>query len=217
MKPAIHHHPDPATLLAYAAATLTEPLAAVVAAHVAFCPRCRQEVADLELVGAALLGTAAAVDDAAPLTAPKRRSATGGASMIATSHSASERLPGTIASFYGLSLDTVPWRRLAPGVWHHRLALRDPGAGDLRLLRIGAGRAMPEHGHGGEELTLVIEGAYADVTGTYRRGDIQDVGEGVEHRPVVTADAECICLIASERQARFKSLGARLAQSWTRM
>ena len=133
---------------------------------------------------------------------------------IAQSH---DRLPAPIAATYGLSLDSIPWKRLGPGVWHHRLALRQEGDGDLRLLRIAPGRKMPDHGHGGAELTLVIEGSYSDVTGKYRRGDIQDVDEGIEHQPIVDKDGECVCLIASEHPARFKSLVGRLTQPWTRM
>ena len=76
---------------------------------------------------------------------------------------------------------------------------------------------MPDHGHGGSELTLVLDGAYADETGEFRRGDIQDVDDEVEHRPVADKELGCICLIASERPARFKSLVGRLMQPWTGM
>lgn len=76
---------------------------------------------------------------------------------------------------------------------------------------------MPDHGHRGAELTLVLEGAYSDVTGVYRRGDMQDVDEAVEHRPVADKSAERVCLIASERPCRFKVFIGRLTQPWTGM
>ena len=76
---------------------------------------------------------------------------------------------------------------------------------------------MPEHGHGGTELTLVIEGAYGDDTGRYGRGDVQEVDGSIEHQPVADAELGCICLIASEQPARFKTLIARLVQPWTGM
>jgi putative transcriptional regulator len=125
------------------------------------------------------------------------------------------RLPAPVAAAYDLDLDRVPWKRLGPGVWHHRLALRNRSEGDLRLIRVAAGRAVPEHGHGGTELTLVIEGVFEDATGQYRRGDIQDVDDSIDHQPIVSPDGECICLIATERPARFKSLLGRLSQTWT--
>jgi putative transcriptional regulator len=61
----------------------------------------------------------------------------------------------------------------------------------------------------------MLEGSYSDVTGEYRRGDVQDVDEEVEHQPVVGEDGHCICLIASDRPARFKSLVGRITQPWT--
>ena len=128
-----------------------------------------------------------------------------------------DMLPEPIARQYGLTFDSIPWKRLAPGVWHHRLPLSPGVKGDLRLLKIVAGRQMPEHGHGGEELTLVLEGAYADDSGQYCRGDVQDVDDEIEHRPVADRNTGCICLIASERPAKFKGIVERLLQPWTGM
>ncbi len=216
MSTVITHHPDSTTLLSYAAATIAEPLAAVVAAHLSMCPRCRAEVADLELLGAAIMLSAPDCSSGAALKVPARPADVAKLADGRVAHS-NDRLPAPISAAYALSLDSIPWKRLGPGVWHHRLALRQEGDGDLRLLRIAPGRKMPDHGHGGAELTLVIEGAYRDVTGQYRRGDIQDVDEGIEHQPIVDTDGECICMIASEQPARFKSLVGRLTQPWTRM
>ena len=80
--------------------------------------------------------------------------------------------------------------------------------GQLKLLRIGAGRAMPEHGHGGEEITLVLKGAYRDHMGRFARGDVADLDEDIEHKPVVEQDGDCICLVATERR-RASSLWPR--------
>jgi putative transcriptional regulator len=76
---------------------------------------------------------------------------------------------------------------------------------------------MPDHGHGGGELTLVLKGAYADETGEYRAGDVQDVDEDVEHTPVADPVAGCVCLIASEKPARFKGWIGKLLQPLTGM
>ncbi len=216
MSTVIRHHPDSTTLLSYAAATIAEPLAAVVAAHLSMCPRCRAEVADLELLGSAIMLSSPGRSVGAALKVPARPAdvATQNTQRIAHSN---DRLPAPIAVTYALSFESIPWKRLGPGVWHQRLALRQENDGDLRLLRIAPGRKMPDHGHGGAELTLMIEGSYSDVTGTYQRGDIQDVDEGIEHQPIVDTGSECVCLIASEHPARFKTLVGRLTQPWTRM
>ena len=128
-----------------------------------------------------------------------------------------ERLPGPIALAYGLTYADIPWKRLGPGVMHHRLPLSEGTTGDLRLLKIGPGRQMPDHGPGGAELTLVLAGAFSDATGHYGFGDLQDVDESVEHTPLTDDVTGCICLIASERPARFKSFVGRLMQPLTGM
>ena len=211
----IRHHLDPSTLMAYSAGTLDEALAAVVASHIDLCPECSGAADDLDLFGAAVLeafpsagGAAVAVPESTKVPRAK---------IAPQSRAVGDGLPGPIAAAYGLTLASVPWKRLGPGVWHHRLALREGGQGDLRLLKIGAGRTMPDHGHGGAELTLVLDGAYSDATGEFRRGDVQDADDDIEHQPMADKDGGCICLIASERPAKFKSFLGRLSQTWTGM
>ncbi|HQX84390.1 MAG TPA: cupin domain-containing protein, partial [Aestuariivirga sp.] len=85
-------------------------------------------------------------------------------------------------------------------------------SGKLFLMRIAPGTAMPEHGHGGEEITLILSGAYNDRFGRYARGDVADLDESIEHQPIVEKDSACICLVATEAPTRFKSWPARLLQ-----
>lgn len=210
-------HPDPSTLMSYAAGSLAEPLAAVVAAHLDMCPACRTEVLDLEVVGAVLFADTPPSTQRLSTARMPERPSEGGLPLPRRHADPSGKLPRTLASTFALSFETIPWKRLGPGIWHLRLPLSAGSAGDLRLLKIGPGRVMPDHGHGGAELTLVLEGAYSDETGCYLRGDIQDVDETVEHTPISDKDVGCICLIASERPARFKSLVGRLMQPWTGM
>lgn len=215
MSTQINRHLETATLMSFAAGSLAEPLAAVAAAHLAVCHHCRAELADMELLGACLLGAREnqPVHGGVRIPAMPREPSR----PVAFARAPHDRLPAPLAHRYGLSLETVPWKRLGPGVWHHRLALSDGVEGDLRLLKISAGRRMPEHGHGGTELTLVLDGAYGDETGTYRTGDVQDVAEDLEHTPIADKDVGCICVVASERPARFKGLFSRLLQPLTGM
>jgi putative transcriptional regulator len=126
-------------------------------------------------------------------------------------------VPVPLRKLLGTYLDDVRWGRLGPGVWHHPLPLSNGTSGDLRLLRVAAGRAMPEHGHGGAELTLMLRGVYNDRFGRFATGDIADLDADVVHRPVVEAGEDCICLVASEQKARFKGLISRLVQPLTGM
>ena len=217
----IKHHPDAATLMSYSAASLPEPLAAVTAAHVSMCRKCQDEVKSLEMLGGLLLQQQPAVGIDVMKTPPAPTSVqeeSDGRTNRGAGHSPDcEMLPKPVAHHFDLSADTIPWRRLGPGIWHYQLPLSNGTEGDLRLLKISAGRKMPEHGHGGSELTLVLSGAYADETGRYTRGDMQDLDDDVEHQPVADKETGCICLIASERPAQFKGVVYRIAQYWTGM
>ena len=202
----ISRHLDTVTLMSFAAGGVSEPLAAAVSAHVSMCAACRNELRDMELIGAALLGAS-----------PALRAEGGGVAMLGRPREplvpgsgprrpseSEDDLPMPIAQKYGLALDDIPWQRLGPGVWQHRLALSPGVEGELYLLKLAPGCRLPVHGHDGSELTLVLTGAFADTTGEYRRGDVQDVDDETEHQPVADKELGCICLIASERPARLK-------------
>jgi putative transcriptional regulator len=205
----LQHHPDISTLMSYAAGSLGEALSAVVIAHIVRCPACRADMRRLETLGATLLGEAGS----APVGEPPDVSAT----IRESAPRIGDRIPDPLGIVLAGGLSTFRWRWLGPGVHHHRLPLSVGAAGDLRLLKIAPGRQMPAHGHGGAELTLVLEGAYHDETGRFGPGDVEDVDGATEHQPVADATTGCICLIASERAARFKGLLGRLVQPLTGM
>lgn len=204
----IAHHPDPATLMSYAAGSLAEPLSAVVASHAELCPACREDVRRLEALGAAIL------ERVEPVAAPAPDLCEGEAlpRRLANTVRSDGVLPASIARLVGGGLDKVHWSAVAPGVQQYKLPVSNPSEGLLVLLKIGAGKRIPEHGHGGSELTLVLTGSYSDATGRYGRGDVADLDEDIEHQPVVDPDDECICLIASETKAKFKGMLPRLLQ-----
>jgi putative transcriptional regulator len=197
---AISRHPDTATLMSFAAGSLPEPLAAGVAAHVSMCAGCRDELRDMELIGTELLRATPAVsahaDGPTMPGRPPEPVAPAGRGKRA------DKLPAPLTHRYGLALDDIPWRPLAPGVWHHRLALSPGVEGDLRLFKVAAGCKIPMHGHGGMEITVVLDGAFTDETGEYHRGDVLDLDEETAHEPIADKELGCICLIASERPIR---------------
>ncbi|MGD9784149.1 MAG: ChrR family anti-sigma-E factor [Hyphomicrobiaceae bacterium] len=209
----ITHHPDHATLMSFAAGSLPEPLSAVVASHAAVCPACRADIALLETLGGALVSRLenAQVDRDPPRLVPD---AVSEPRQVAASRSSAE-VPAPIAAIVGTDLDAVRWKRLAPGIWHHRLPLSRGVTGDLRLFKVAPGQTMPDHGHGGAEMMLMLRGSYSDCFGTFRPGDVADLDEDCEHQPVSDPDVGCICLIAAVGKARYKSLLARLVQPFT--
>jgi putative transcriptional regulator len=209
----IRHHPDHATLMAFAAGTLGEALSAVVATHAELCAGCRRELKRMDMIGAALLGGL----EGSAVSAGGARTALGRREAHALRPPAVEGLPQPLARLLGRPLADVGWKRLGPGVRSAKLPLSKGAGGDLRLLRVAPGRAVPDHGHGGAELTLVLSGAYTDRLGRFGPGDVADLDEEVEHKPVADAGEDCICLVASERAIRLKGVLGRLLQPLVRM
>jgi putative transcriptional regulator len=79
------------------------------------------------------------------------------------------------------------------------------------LLYIPAGQAMPEHGHRGMELTLVLKGAYRDETDRFARGDVEFADQDMDHTPI--AEGRGLHLPCRHRSApAFKGLLPRIAQ-----
>jgi putative transcriptional regulator len=204
----ITHHLDDATLVSFAAGTLPDALAAVTAGHIAMCPRCRRELAMLEDVGAILMSELRPAALELPLPAMPQETPV---QAVSPSMRPGE-IPEPLASLIGQGLDDIRWRWIGPGLWHRPLQIRGKGA--LQLLKAAPGASVPEHTHGGDEMTLVLRGALADETGRYGPGDVADLDEEIEHLPVADEKNGCVCVIANEYPTRFRGLLARLMQPW---
>lgn len=63
-----------------------------------------------------------------------------------------------------------------------------------RLLKLPAGWRAPEHTHGGDEITLVLQGSFRDEVSRYAVGEVCHAASGHLHAPVVDSDEDCICL-----------------------
>jgi putative transcriptional regulator len=210
-----NHHPEPDTLMAYAAGTLPNVISCVVSCHLSLCRECAGHVSWLSKVGGVLLEKV----EAAPAAPGVMESAA--ARWLADGRTAPDTdrnpepqgsdpvLPKPLARYLGMSVDQVPWKTVVKGVRQHWVKLpRETGT--IRLLRLTPGKELLEHTHTGMELTMVLQGVYGDHTGEYRRGDIIEWTEGTLHQPRAGGDVECICMIGSENTPYFSRLIARL-------
>jgi putative transcriptional regulator len=118
--------------------------------------------------------------------------------------------PTPLQDYVGGDLDAVEWRRIGGGVSQAVLETSDRAT--VRLLRIPAGVAVPDHGHRGMELTLVLQGAFRDDTDRFGPGDIEVANEEMVHQPVAEAGLDCICLSATDAPLRFSGILPRMAQ-----
>lgn len=207
----IAHHPDITTLMAFSAGTLDEPYAVVVSTHLALCEACRDVVRRTDLVGGALLE----IETPAPLAPDaldRLLDATADDVRAPVEPPATTTVPTPLARYLPGGLDSVHWKFSGPGVATADLKSDRSGKSRLLLLRVGAGRRVPEHGHGGHELTLILQGAYEDRFGVFAEGDLADHDEDVEHQPVARPGVDCICLVAVDARLTFRSRLIRTLQ-----
>jgi putative transcriptional regulator len=210
------HHPGADCLMSCSAGSMPEAFAAVMATHMTMCPQCQADLAIMEHIGTALFDQLAPspVEASAPVGALRSLEAEVELPPKAEA-AASSDVPATLVAAVGTQLDNVSWTRVAPGVWQHRIDLSAGARGELRLIKVAPGQALPEHSHNGSEMTLVLRGSYSDITGVYNVGDVADLDEDVTHKPVADALEGCICLIATLGRLKFKSPLARLVQPLT--
>ena len=214
---AVTHHIGDEFLMAYAAGILPEAFSVVVAAHVSLSDDSRARLGAYDSVGGAVLDmvepaeitesalaeTLARIKGHAPTprpVAPRRKPGI---------------LPDAVQRYVGGDVDAVAWRNIGRGVKQAILPTKDDAK--VRLLYIPSGMAMPDHSHGGTEMTLVLQGAYRDADGAFKRGDIEVANEDVQHTPIAFGREDCICLAATDARLRFTSVLPRLAQPFLRI
>ena len=210
-----HHLPDPIAL-AYAAGDLPEAFNLVIATHLSMSDESRARVAAYEALGGAVIEGCEAVEMAdGSLEACMARIAGMPPTPKAQAPRHVTEVPAPLADYIGPDLSAVSWRPVGMGV-RQSILRTGPGA-TARLLLIPAGQAMPDHGHNGLELTLVLKGAFHDGPERFGPGDIEVADPEMEHTPIAEAWGDCICLVASDAPLRFQSLIPRLAQPFLRI
>ena len=207
----VKHHLTDNLLMGYASGNLPEAFSLVVATHISLCDECRARLESFDAVGGVLLDDEAdSVMSADALEATFARIANSPVAPKSAVPTNGAVFPSPLQSYVGGDLDKVRWRNLGGGVKH--AVLKTSTSATVRLLRIPAGAAMPDHGHRGTELTLVLKGAFCDDDGRFGRGDIEIADEDLHHTPVAEAGEDCICLAATDAPLRFRSLIPRMAQ-----
>lgn len=210
----IKHHLSDALLVDYAAGNLPEAFSLAVATHISLCDECRAALLAYEALGGAVLDGVSPEQTGAEMPAGAleqvlaRLDHPAPAAPKPTSHPI---LPAPLLDYVGGDMSKIKWRPLGMGVRQAILKTSDKAA-SARLLHIPAGQAVPDHGHRGTELTLVLQGAFRDEAQSFARGDVEIATESVEHTPVAIGDEDCICLAVTDAPLRFNALIPRLMQ-----
>ena len=212
----VRHHVSDELLLDYASGSLGESWSLAVSTHLALCPESRQRLSAMEMTGGALLDDIGPTRDASDADWDKIRTLLQPntkpvVSDLPAKQSNKAVLPEPLRSYAGGDVDVLKWKQLGPGAYHFPIPTSD-GEAIVRLLRIPAGKPVPEHSHGGRELTVVLSGSFMDGKDVFRRGDFEEADEDLTHQPVAGEGEDCICLAVTDAPLKFKSWLVRLLQ-----
>lgn len=219
----VQHHLSDETLLSYAAGELDDATSLVVASHLALCPVCRASVNMAEDIGGAML------DDVEPM----EMSEDALAHVLARTETVSRDselpvrmsprhpetgyvFPDPLRSRIGGDLSSVKWRRIGPGVQQFVLPRRD-NASQARLLRIAGGQGVLQHGHTGEEFTLVLAGGFSDGDQAFARGDVEWADQEIVHRPIANDGEGCVCLAVTSGPLQFFDFVGKIVQRFVQI
>ncbi|WP_209598403.1 ChrR family anti-sigma-E factor [Ruegeria sp. HKCCSP351] len=216
MSKLIKHHLTDDLLMAYAAGGLPEAFDLMVATHLSLCDHCRARAESYDAVGGQVLdeqsegasmsetslaATMALITQGAPAPKPVRP----GCAV----------LPAPLQDYVGGTVKDIRWRSIGMGV--KQAILPTTKDATARLLFIPAGAAVPDHGHNGMELTMVLQGAFSDEVDHFARGDVEIADEDLEHTPVADISEDCICLAVTDAPLKFNKLMPRLFQPFLRI
>jgi putative transcriptional regulator len=180
--------PTERLLAAYAAGTLSEPFAVLVASHL-------QMTADSPAHGVPQH------ERRPPLPMP-------------AVDQINVFMPLALRSYVGRHLGTAEWRTLVPGLEECRIARGVRG--EESFLRCRPGKAIPAHTHGGLEAVLVLQGGFRDQNRHYSAGDIAVADGTIDHRPVADRGVDCIIFVVQEAPVRLTGPLGRLVQRFFR-
>ena len=214
----IEHHPEALMLTAFAAGTLDHGQHVAIATHLVGCARCRGWICSMEQVGGTVLTRlppAAMSSDALGRTQARLNDMEARApapAAPAPPDPSMAGLPGFVRRYRFGS-----WQWVAPRVHLRPIVLPVASPSRVFLLRSGAGTRMLAHSHVGTELTCVLSGAFSHAGGRFGPGDFDLGDETVDHKPLVDAGEDCICLVAMRGELRLKGILGRLMQPFVRL
>ena len=214
----IRHHLSSPILIAYAAGQLPEALSLVVATHVSLCDECRASLMAFDALGGAILDrteTAEARPGRLDGLISEITATPQDKTPIAPQPSADDIFPAPLHAYVRHGSAETKWRSV--GFRVRQAIIPTSGRASVRLLSIPPGQSVPDHGHRGIELTLVLQGAFRDGDRRFGRGDVEIATEEDQHKPVAEEGLNCICLAATDAPLRFNTLLPRIAQPFFRI
>lgn len=208
-------HPTIDILTEYSSGSLSLAHALGVSVHLDQCPKCREQVKRLNMVGAELFASqtdTVSQDHMAQLKS-NLMAAINQADVTQTNQQEEKdvfsHIPASLRRWIPKGFNALNWMYLTPSFKLATLS-NETGGPQIALSRIKAGARLPSHTHTGNEVTIVLKGAFSDEDGLYREGDFICRDHNHKHQPRVTKDEECICLIILDSPIEFTGWVTRL-------
>jgi putative transcriptional regulator len=211
----IKHHLNDQLLMGYSAGTLPEAFNLVVATHISLCDECRAALAGFDTVGGSVLEDCDGVAMDQDAFAATLALIEGMQTELIAAPQADTVFPEPLRNYVGGDLSAVKWWSVGGGV--KQAILPTSKDATVRLISIPPGASVPDHGHNGMELTLVLQGAFCDHQDRFARGDIEVADEELQHTPVAEEGVDCICLTATDAPLKFNAFLPRIAQPFLRI
>lgn len=203
-----------ALLAGYAAGTLSEPENIAVACHLTLKPRARSVLTQMEAIAGACLEhdmepaelSENCLNDVLERLGDRQETRTIPKEEKAAHNTARQEREAESLGFVfpeplrpylkdHIQAHELDWKNKASGI--ECFALDFESGKKVELLRIAPGAGVPAHTHEGEELTLLLDGAFEDEFGVHELGDLIILDERFTHHPVSDAQRGCICFTVS--------------------
>jgi putative transcriptional regulator len=118
-------------------------------------------------------------------------------------------IPKPLQKYLSGDYDSINWQFVYPGIQEKNLHVAGSKS-TLKLLKIKANVTVPEHSHGGNEMTLVLKGSFIDNGVRYLPGDLSIHYGDTDESHAPYADQECICLVVMRGGLRLTGLWGKL-------
>ena len=212
----IKHHLSEDLLMRYSNGTLCEAFSLAVATHISMCDDCRAALESYEAMGGALLD----VSDPEEMGEDSFESVMAlienqPVQITESAEKVESDVPSALSDYIGGSLKDIKWRPIGLGV--KQSLLKTSGNSTARLLYIPAGTAVPHHSHNGNELTLVLKGAFEDEVARFGPGDVEMADEDLDHQPIAVEGEDCICLAVTDAPLKFQTFIHKLVQPFLKI
>jgi putative transcriptional regulator len=214
MKNSIRHHVNDDLLMAYSTGNLPEAFSIAVAAHISMCDICRSTLESFNAVGGVILESNDSIDVPDNAFAKTMQKIKSPRPPLEATQIYSD-FPAPLSDYVGFKLDDIKWQPIGMGV--KQSILPTSSEAKARLLYIPPGTEVPDHSHDGIEMTLVLDGAFADENEYFSKGDIEIADGSTNHTPVATDGRPCICLAVTEAPLKFRKVFHRLIQPLMRI